>query len=385
MEERIQKILARVGYGSRRSCEDLIVAGRVLVNGQKAELGQKADQAKDKIEVDRTAIPQTTIFRYVVYNKPRFVLCDKVMTGDGRRTVFNMVPGGEELSVIGRLDFESEGLVILSNDGDMVNRLTHPRYEHEKEYKVLLSTRPDAKQLDAWRRGIILEDGHKTSGAEVRIDTNLGKGAWLRIIMKEGHKRQIRETAKTLGLFAIRILRIRIGSLPLGTLKPGEYRDLTESEVAALRENKNVRFPTRAKKHVFNRSGGKKNAERPDDKGERPQRSGARSDDKRERPQRFSARSDEKREWPPRSAERSTDQRERRQSSTTHSDDKREKPQWSTTRSDERTGQKRTERSIDRTSEKPTSRPSRNSSDRSSSKPADRSTSKPTFRKKRPE
>lgn len=242
MEERIQKILARVGYGSRRSCEELIVSGRVLVNGKVAELGQKADQAVDKIEVDRSVIPQSVAFRYMAYNKPRFVLCDKVI-GDDRRTVFDMVPGGQDLSIIGRLDFESEGLVILSNDGDLVNRLTHPRYEHEKEYKVLLASRPDEKQLDAWRRGIVLEDGHRTSHAEVKIDTTLGKGAWLRIIMKEGHKRQIRETAKTLGLFVIRILRIRIGTLSLSTLKSGEYRELTESEVKSLKEGKKERPP----------------------------------------------------------------------------------------------------------------------------------------------
>lgn len=261
MEERIQKILARVGYGSRRSCEELILAGRVLVNGQKAELGQKADQATDKIEVDRTQIPQAVAFRYVAYNKPRFVLCDKVL-GDDRRTVFDMVPGGQELSIIGRLDFESEGLVILSNDGDLVNRLTHPRYEHEKEYKVLLSSRPDAKQLDAWRRGIVLEDGHRTSGAEVRIDTMLGKGVWLRIVMKEGHKRQIRETAKTLGLFVVRILRIRIGTLRLGTLKSGEYRELTESEVKSLKEGKKEAASAPRKTRSFNRTGGKEKPSR---------------------------------------------------------------------------------------------------------------------------
>ncbi len=244
MEERIQKILARVGYGSRRACEELIISGRVVVNGKIAELGQKADQSVDKIEVDRSVIPQAIAFRYLAYNKPRFVLCDKVL-GDSRRTVFDMVPGGQELSVIGRLDFESEGLVLLSNDGDLVNKLTHPRYEHEKEYKVLLSTRPDEKQLEAWRRGIVLEDGHRTSRVDVRIETTLGKGAWLRVIMKEGHKRQIRETAKTLGLFVVRILRIRIGSLSLGTLKSGEYRELTESEVNALKENKKFQRPNR--------------------------------------------------------------------------------------------------------------------------------------------
>ena len=135
-EERVQKILARAGYGSRRSCEELIISGRVLVNGQKAELGQKADALKDRIELDHSVIPQAKPFIYLAYNKPRFVLCDKVL-GDDRRTVFDLVPGGQDLAIVGRLDFESEGLVLLTNDGEMVNKLTHPRYEHEKEYRVL--------------------------------------------------------------------------------------------------------------------------------------------------------------------------------------------------------------------------------------------------------
>ena len=234
-EERLQKILARAGFGSRRSNEELIVAGRVMVNGKKAELGQKADTEKDKIEVDHSRIPQAAPFVYMAYHKPRFMLCDKVQ-GDDRRSVFEMVPGGSELAIVGRLDFESEGLVLLTNDGELVNRLTHPRYEHEKEYKVLLASRPDAKQMEAWRRGLVLEDGHRTSPVNIKIDTALGKGAWMRIIMKEGHKRQIRESAKLLGLFVVRILRIRIGNLELGTLRSGEWRELTSFEVTSLKK-----------------------------------------------------------------------------------------------------------------------------------------------------
>lgn len=246
-EERLQKILARAGYGSRRSCEDLITAGRVVVNGKKAELGQKADPAKDKIEVDRSRIPQAAQLEYIAFNKPRFMLCDKVV-GDERRTVFDAVPGGYELSVVGRLDFESEGLVLLTNDGELVNRLTHPRYEHEKEYKVLLASRPDQKQMEAWRRGIVLEDGHRTSASKVDIETTLGKGVWLRITMKEGHKRQIRETAKMLGLFVVRIVRIRIGKLYLGNMKSGEWRQLTEQEIESLKKPINKEVNRRIKK-----------------------------------------------------------------------------------------------------------------------------------------
>jgi 23S rRNA pseudouridine2605 synthase len=173
------------------------------------------------------------------------MLCDKVI-GDDRRTVFDMVPGGRDLSIVGRLDFESEGLVLLTNDGELVNKLTHPRYEHEKEYKVLLATRPDEKQLSAWKRGIVLEDGHRTSPVDIRVDTTLGKGAWLRIVMKEGHKRQIRETAKTLGLFVIKIVRVRIGSLSIGNLKPSEWRELSEQEISGLKTNQpRTQKPTR--------------------------------------------------------------------------------------------------------------------------------------------
>lgn len=232
-EERVQKILAQAGLGSRRSCEDLIVQGRVLVNGKKAILGQKADAATDKILVDGSLIPQPKSFRYVAFNKPRFVLCDKV-EGDTRRTVFDLVEGGSELAVVGRLDFESEGLVLLTNDGDLLNKLTHPRYQHEKEYRVLVASHPDAKQLDTWRRGVVLEDGHRTSPAQVSMESTSGKGAWIRVVLKEGHKRQIRETAKLTGLYVVRLMRVRIGSLLLGPMKSGEYRNLTSDEVKRL-------------------------------------------------------------------------------------------------------------------------------------------------------
>lgn len=236
VEERIQKILARAGYGSRRSCEELILAGRVTVNGQKIELGAKADATTDRISVDGAAMAKMPELRYVAYNKPRFMLCDKTLQGDTRRTIFDSVPGGNELAVIGRLDFESEGLVILTNDGDLVNKLTHPRYEHEKEYRVLLSSRPDSSQLETWKRGIVLEDGYRTAPVKVQPESQAGKGIWLRVVMKEGRKRQIRETAKLLGLFVVKIIRVRIGSVVLGTLKTGEYRELTKDEVSALKK-----------------------------------------------------------------------------------------------------------------------------------------------------
>lgn len=233
-QDRLQKILAQAGFGSRRACEEYIISGRVLVNGKKAELGQKADPYKDNILLDGVKIPMPNLARYLAYNKPRFVLCDKV-EGDTRRTVYDLIPDSKDLAVVGRLDFESEGLLLLTNDGELTNVLTHPRYKHEKEYRVLVSTRPDAKQLEVWRRGIVLEDGHRTQPASVSIDSTSGKGAWLRVVMKEGHKRQIREIAKTIGLYVVRLMRVRIGTLELGTLKTGEIRELSKTEVERLK------------------------------------------------------------------------------------------------------------------------------------------------------
>lgn len=234
-EERVQKILAQAGFGSRRSCEELITQGRVTVNGVKVTLGQKADLSRDRIEVDGKALPQLKANRYVLLNKPRFALCDKA-ADDPRRTVFGLVEGGEDLAVVGRLDYESEGLVLLTNNGFLVNRLTHPRYSHEKEYRVLLSTHPDEKQLEIWRRGVVLEDGYRTKPALVKIESLSGKGAWVTVVLKEGHKRQIREMAKTTGLFIVKLMRTRIGNLRLGNLKPGEYRELTQDEVNRILE-----------------------------------------------------------------------------------------------------------------------------------------------------
>lgn len=233
-EERLQKILAQAGFGSRRSCETLIDNGRVTVNGSKAVIGQKADPASDKIQVDGKLIPQAKVFRYVCLYKPRFVLCDKD-DPVGRKTIFDMVENGNELSVIGRLDYESEGLVILTNDGGLVNQLTHPRYQHEKEYRVLLSTQPETEQLEIWRRGVVLEDGHRTLPAKVVFESKSGKGAWVRVVLREGHKRQIREMARFTGLFIVKLMRVRIGNLTMGNLKPGEFRTLNALEIEKLK------------------------------------------------------------------------------------------------------------------------------------------------------
>ncbi len=259
MPERLQKILAQAGYGSRRACEDFISAGRVRVNGQLASLGGKADPRVDKITVDGKPIAAPEQLTYIALYKPRNILSTvEKERGDDRKTVRDLVDVAGHLYPVGRLDFESEGLVLMTNDGDLTNRLTHPRYGHEKEYRVLLARRPDAEQLEAWKRGVILEDGYKTQPVNVRFETAQGKGGWVRVIMGEGRKRQIRETCKQLGLPVVRILRIRIGGLRLGNLKPRDWRYLYQDEVdelkgiktpakPAARKNGNKKFGARKK------------------------------------------------------------------------------------------------------------------------------------------
>ena len=234
MEERLQKILARAGYGSRRACEEIVEAGRVRVNGKVAGLGDKADATRDKVVVDGKAIAAETLV-YVAIYKPRGVLSTVSEPGD-RQTVRDLIDLPGTLYPVGRLDFDSEGLILMTNDGELANKLTHPRYEHEKEYRVLVARHPDPEQLGTWRRGVVLEDGHRTRPAEVFVDSKYGKGAWMRVILKEGHKRQIREMGKATGLPVAKIVRVRMGTLELGRLKPGQWRVLTETEVAALKK-----------------------------------------------------------------------------------------------------------------------------------------------------
>ncbi len=236
MEERLQKILAQAGLGSRRACEELILAGRVRVNGQVAIIGQKADPRTDKIMLDGNPIKLPEPHVYIALHKPRFVLSAvEAESTDSRKTVRDLVPVSERVYPVGRLDFDSEGLVLMTNDGDLAYRLTHPSHEHEKEYRVLVARHPDDEQLSTWRRGVVLDEGYKTRPAEVRVESDAGKGCWLRIIMHEGRKRQIREIGSLLGLPVVRIVRIRIGTLQLGRMKPGEWRYLSEEEVIALK------------------------------------------------------------------------------------------------------------------------------------------------------
>jgi 23S rRNA pseudouridine2605 synthase len=231
-KERVQKILAAAGYGSRRACEKYIQAGRVSVNGEIVTLGAKADPATDKVVLDDNPVVAEKHI-YVILNKPRGVVSSLNPQGD-RKTVRDLVSMEGRLYPVGRLDAESEGLVLLTNDGEMTNRLTHPKYGHSKEYEVLVNGYPKEEQLKTWRRGVVL-DGEWTSSAKVKLIRKGASGTWLNVIMREGKKRQIRLTAQAVGLHVKKLVRTRIGPLRLGNLKMGEWRVLNHSEVEALK------------------------------------------------------------------------------------------------------------------------------------------------------
>ena len=234
--ERLQKLLAQAGYGSRRACEAIVAAGRVSVNGQVAKLGDKADPNSDHISVDGKRLKVESHPVYIMLNKPRNI----VTTNDdelGRKTVRDLVDYDGQVYPVGRLDADSEGLVLLTNDGELANVLTHPRYEHEKEYLVFVKGQPDEKALNSWRRGVVLpEDGYRTAPARVEIIRREGDGTLLRVVMHEGRKRQIREVARLLGHPVQYLLRIRVGPLDMGDLKPGKWRFLNAKEIQSLRD-----------------------------------------------------------------------------------------------------------------------------------------------------
>ena len=244
--ERLQKILARSGYGSRRFCEQLILSDRVRVNKKTVTLGDKAEAGIDEITVDGRKVDFPETFTYIALYKPRNVI-SAVTTPEQRRTVRDLVGVEGTLYPVGRLDVDSEGLILLTNDGDMANRLTHPRFEHEKEYRVLVARHPDEAQIELWRKGVVLEDGYRTKPAGVWFVSASGKGAWMRVILREGKKRQIREMGKLTGLPVVSIIRVRIATLLLGSLKSGEWRYLTPEEIADLKKE-----PVRANRKTRN-------------------------------------------------------------------------------------------------------------------------------------
>ncbi|MCL5257554.1 MAG: (d)CMP kinase [Chloroflexi bacterium] len=231
--ERLQKVLARAGVGSRRACEELITGGLVAVDGAIVkELGTKVDPAKAHITVRGRPISAPPELVHIMLNKPPGYISTAIDT-HGRRTVLHLVPTNVRLFPVGRLDFDSEGLILLTNDGPWANCISHPRFQVEKEYEVLVSGRPSEADLAKLRQGVHLEDG-LTAPAEVEISQEAGKATWLRFVIHEGRKRQIRRMLAVMGYDVQRLVRVRIGSLQLGNLPRGSHRELTAKEVADL-------------------------------------------------------------------------------------------------------------------------------------------------------
>ena len=226
--ERLQKVLARTGLGSRRVCEELIADGKVTVNGEVAVLGRRVDPEVDRVEVDGVPLSVREGIVYYLLNKPAGVVTT-ASDPQGRPTVVELVPGEPRVYPVGRLDAETEGLLLLTNDGDLTHRLTHPSFGVEKEYLAEVDGTPSRAALRMLREGVELEDG-LTAPAKA----SLQPPDHLTIVIHEGRNRQVRRMCDAIGHPVRRLVRVRIGPLADRSLKPGTWRALTPAEVRSL-------------------------------------------------------------------------------------------------------------------------------------------------------
>ncbi|MCL4237993.1 MAG: rRNA pseudouridine synthase [Anaerolineae bacterium] len=233
-EERLQKLISQAGIVSRRAAEDLIRQGRVSVNGRPAQLGEKADLARDEVKVDGVTLRPPQFAYYLLYKPRNVVSTNRRMFNERRPLVRELIPHEGHLFTVGRLDADSEGLILLTNDGELADRLMHPRYGHTKTYHVWVVGRPLPKTLEAWRNGVVL-DGERTAPAKVRQLEESGGETLLEIVMREGRKRQIRNVASLLGHPVKRLIRVKIDFLEIGHLRPGQWRTLSPAEVRQLK------------------------------------------------------------------------------------------------------------------------------------------------------
>jgi len=228
--ERLQKVMAARGYGSRRACELLIEAGRVLVNGEPAVLGRRVRPDHDDITVEGVALTDQPNLVYFLLNKPVGVLSTAKDT-HGRPIVVGLVPGDERVYPVGRLDADTDGMLLLTNDGQMTHRLTHPSYGIEKEYLATVEGEPSASTVRHLSMGVELDDG-VTSPATVTIE----RPGVLRIVIHEGRNRQVRRMCEAVGHPIVALTRVRFGPIRDESLRPGQWRVLTASEISQLRK-----------------------------------------------------------------------------------------------------------------------------------------------------
>ena len=234
MKERLQKLISAAGLMSRRAAEDCIAAGRVTVNGRTAQLGEQADPAADEIRVDGRLLPSGAEKVYIMLNKPRGYVTT-LRDEKGRRDVTELLRGvRQRVYPVGRLDMDSEGLLLLTNDGELANALMHPSHEIEKTYEVWVKGSVTDAALAALRQPMEL-DGYTIRPARAELLETLPEGARLSVTIHEGRNRQVRRMCEQVGLQVTRLRRVSEGSLRLGDLKTGRWRPLTEEELAALR------------------------------------------------------------------------------------------------------------------------------------------------------
>ena len=225
--------MARAGFGSRRACEELIVQGRVSVNGTVSTLGDRVETDTDLVTVDGVSVNLDPNVRYYALHKPAGVVTT-MLDPQGRPDMRGLLPSdGPRVFPVGRLDRDSEGLLLLTNDGELGNRLLHPRYAIEKEYLAEVDGKPSERQIARLRRGVELDDG-PAMPKSARIVASSGERAAVRLVMTEGRKREVRRLLAAVGLPVMRLVRLRIGPVRLGRLAPGAIRELTPEEVRGL-------------------------------------------------------------------------------------------------------------------------------------------------------
>jgi pseudouridine synthase len=231
-QARLQKLIAHSGITSRRGAEEMIKAGRVTVDGVAAHLGQKVMRESAVVEVDGVRLPIRPDLVYYLVNKPAGVV-STVSDPDGRPTVIDLVPSVPRVYPIGRLDVDSEGLLLLTNDGDLTNLITHPSYGVPKTYSVLVEGAPSAAQVRRLETGVDLDDGPAAALSARLLDTSRNR-ALLEVVMGEGRKREVRRMCDAIGYPVVRLFRTAIGPLRDPGLKSGASRPLTLAEVRSL-------------------------------------------------------------------------------------------------------------------------------------------------------
>ena len=230
---RLNKFLSNSGVASRRKCDLLIEEGKVTVNGKVVnELGLKINEKKDKVKVEGKEISLPSSFVYIKLNKPKGYACT-ASDEKGRKTIYDLVDCEERLFSIGRLDYDTEGLIILTNDGDFANAVAHPRFQTEKEYRVTAEGEIKESELAVMRKGVVV-DGERMPSARVEKLSYENGFTKLSVVIDEGQNRQVRRMFEAIGHQIKLLKRVRIGQVRLGGLKRGEYRDLTEEELNLL-------------------------------------------------------------------------------------------------------------------------------------------------------